>query len=133
MVPEPVFILPTDGVSINVIKHSNLGRIFMGGKDGCLYEITYQAQLGWFGKHCKKVNHSTGALSFLVPSFLNVALYEDDPIVNIEIDNSRNILFTLSEKGSIELYDLSTRGDSIKRVIKLSQSKIIHLATDIAK
>lgn len=93
----------------------------------------FQAQLGWFGKHCKKVNHSTGSLSFLVPSFLNAALYEDDPISRIEVDNSRHILFTLSEKGNIELFDLGIKGDSIKKIVKLSQSKIVSAATDIVK
>lgn len=92
-----------------------------------------QAQLGWFGKHCKKVNHSTGTLSFLVPSFLNVALYEDDPITRIEVDNPRHMLYTLSEKGCIEVYDLGADGDTIKKIIKLSQSKIVHLATDVVK
>lgn len=45
LVPEPVFVLPTDGVSMTVIQSSSLGRIFMGGKDGCLYEITYQVRI----------------------------------------------------------------------------------------
>lgn len=42
LVPEPVFVLPTDGVSMLCVKSTAKGRIFMGGKDGCLYEITYQ-------------------------------------------------------------------------------------------
>lgn len=42
LVPEPVFVLPTDGVSMMSVKSTCKGRIFMGGKDGCLYEIVYQ-------------------------------------------------------------------------------------------
>lgn len=42
LVPEPVFVLPTDGISMMCVKSTAEGRIFMGGKDGCLYEITYQ-------------------------------------------------------------------------------------------
>ncbi|XP_073944058.1 nuclear pore complex protein Nup154 [Choristoneura fumiferana] len=133
LVPEPVFVLPTDGVSMMSVKSTSSGRIFMGGKDGCLYEITYQAQLGWFGKHCSKINHSTSALSFLVPSFLNAALYDEDPIVKIEVDNSRNILYTLSEKGCIEVFDLGQNGDSLSRVVRLTQGKIVSSATDIVK
>lgn len=45
LVPEPVFVLPTDGVSMMSVKSTSNGRIFMGGKDGCLYEITYQVLL----------------------------------------------------------------------------------------
>ncbi|XP_053623527.1 nuclear pore complex protein Nup154 [Plodia interpunctella] len=133
LVPEPVFVLPTDGVSMMSVKSTAKGRIFMGGKDGCLYEITYQAQLGWFGKHCKKVNHSTSALSFLVPSFLNAALYDEDPIVRIEVDNSRHILYTLSEKGCIEVFDLGSDGEGFSRVVRLSQGKIVSSAMDIVK
>ncbi|XP_060810852.1 nuclear pore complex protein Nup154 [Amyelois transitella] len=133
LVPEPVFVLPTDGVSMMSVKSTAKGRIFMGGKDGCLYEITYQAQLGWFGKHCKKVNHSTSALSFLVPSFLNAALYDEDPIVKIEVDNSRHILYTLSEKGCIEVFDLGNDGESLSRVVRLTQGKIVSSAMDIVK
>lgn len=44
LVPEPVFVLPTDGVSMLCVKSNSKGRIFMGGKDGCLYEITYQVR-----------------------------------------------------------------------------------------
>lgn len=93
----------------------------------------FQAQSGWFGEHCKKVNHSTSALSFLVPSFINAALYDEDPIVKIEVDNSRHILYTLSEKGCIELYDLGSDGLSTNRITRLSQGKIVSLAVDIVK
>lgn len=133
LVPEPVFVLPTDGISMMCVKSTANGRIFMGGKDGCLYEITYQAQLGWFGKHCKKVNHSTSTLSFLVPSFLSAALYDEDPIVKIEVDNSRHILYTLSEKGCIEVFDLGEDGDDLSRVVRLTQGKIVSSAFDIVK
>ncbi|CAG9783700.1 unnamed protein product [Diatraea saccharalis] len=133
LVPEPVFVLPTDGISMMSVKSTANGRIFMGGKDGCLYEITYQAQLGWFGKHCKKVNHSTSALSFLVPSFLNAALYDEDAIVKIEVDNSRNILYTLSVKGCIEVFDLGADGEGLSKVVRLTQGKIVSSAVDIVK
>ncbi|XP_023943990.2 nuclear pore complex protein Nup154 [Bicyclus anynana] len=133
LVPEPVFVLPTDGVSLLCVKSTSKGRIFMGGKDGCLYEITYQAQLGWFGKHCKKINHSTSTLSFLVPSFLNAALYDEDSIVKIEVDNTRHILYTLSGKGCIEVFDLGSDGESLTKVVRLSQGKIVSYAMDIAK
>ncbi|CAH0604650.1 unnamed protein product [Chrysodeixis includens] len=133
LVPEPVFVLPTDGISMMCVKSTATGRIFMGGKDGCLYEITYQAQLGWFGKHCKKVNHSTSTLSFLVPTFLSAALYDEDPIVKIEVDNSRHILYTLSEKGCIEVFDLGVDGEGLSRVMRLTQGKIVSSAVEIVK
>ena len=69
--PEPLFSLPTDNVGMLDIQGTPEGRIFLGGKDGCLYEVVYQAEDGWFSRKCKKINHSTSMLSFLVPSFLS--------------------------------------------------------------
>lgn len=92
-----------------------------------------QAESGWFGKRCKKINHSTGTLSFLMPSFLNVAFSEDDPIAKIAIDNSRHILYTLTEKGSIEVYDLGDKGNTIHRVAKVGQSSIVQQAMNVVK
>jgi len=69
---KPIFVIATDNVSISVIKGTDDGRIFLGGRDGCLYEIFYQAESSWFGKRCKKINLSQGLVSFMVPSFLKV-------------------------------------------------------------
>lgn len=69
---RPVFVIGTDNVSISVIKGTDDGRIFLGGRDGCLYEIYYQAESSWFGKRCKKINLSQGLVSYMVPSFLKV-------------------------------------------------------------
>lgn len=64
---------------------------------------------------------------------MNAALYDEDPIVKIEVDNSRHILYTLSEKGCIEVYDLGKDGSGLSRVTKMSQGKIVSLAMDIIK
>lgn len=72
LMSKPIFILSTDNVSINVVVGSDNGRIFLGGRDGCLYEISYQAESSWFGKRCKKINHSQGIVSYMVPNFLKV-------------------------------------------------------------
>jgi hypothetical protein len=42
LLPEPLFTIPTDNTFIMHIVGTNIGRIFMAGKDGCLYEIIYQ-------------------------------------------------------------------------------------------
>lgn len=69
----------------------------------------------------------------MVPSFLNAALYDEDPIVKIEVDNSRHILYTLSEKGCIEVFDLGSDGEDLSKVVRLSQGKIVSLSLDIVK
>lgn len=42
LTPEIIYSVPTDGVPIKVIRGTENGRIFLGGRDGCLYEIVYQ-------------------------------------------------------------------------------------------
>lgn len=69
--PEPLFHLPSDNVGMMCIEGTPEGRLLLGGKDGALYEVTYQARDGWFSKRCQLVNHSVSHLSFLIPSFLS--------------------------------------------------------------
>lgn len=39
---EPVFTVPTDGVIVTNVVGTDSGRIFLGARDGNLYEIVYQ-------------------------------------------------------------------------------------------
>jgi nuclear pore complex protein Nup155 len=68
-----------------------------------------------------------------MPSFLNLAFGEEDPIVQISIDNSRNILFTLTEKGRIEVFDLGGGGASTSRVTSMNQVTIVQYAVSVVK
>jgi len=60
LLPEPLFSVPTDGVHVMHIEATQHGRIFLAGKDGCLYELAYQVcvarielrQLAWDGDIC---------------------------------------------------------------------------------
>jgi len=62
--------LPSDNVHMLRVAGTQNGRIFLCGRDGCLYELAYQAEDGWFSRKCRKVNHSQSPLSSLVPTFL---------------------------------------------------------------
>ncbi|XP_038599878.1 nuclear pore complex protein Nup155 isoform X2 [Tachyglossus aculeatus] len=133
LLPDPLYSLPTDNTYLLTITSTDNGRIFLAGKDGCLYEVAYQAEAGWFSQRCRKINHSKSSLSFLVPSLLQFTFSEDDPIVQIAIDNSRNILYTRSEKGVIQVYDLGHDGQGMSRVASVSQSSIVSAAGNIAR
>ena len=45
LMPEPLYAVPTDNVQMLAIKGTDNGRIFMAGRDGCLYEIEYQVMI----------------------------------------------------------------------------------------
>lgn len=68
---KPIFIVNTD-VAITTVVGTKDERIFLGGRDGCLYEISYRAESSWLGKRCWKLNHSQGLMSYMVPGFLKV-------------------------------------------------------------
>lgn len=72
-------------------------------------------------------------MSFLVPSFLNAALSDVDGIIQISIDDSRHVLYILTEKGSIEVCDLGEKGNSFSRVSKMSQGTLVNQAMNTVK
>lgn len=133
LLPEPLFSIPTDNTYIVSITGAPNGRIFMAGKDGCLYELVYQADDGWFSRKCRKINHSTSTLSFLVPSFLNFSFSEDDPLLQLSLDDSRNILYACTEKGTIQVFDLGQDGKSMSKVASIPLNNIVHSASLIAR
>lgn len=42
LISEPIFTISNENVVTNVIKTTTSGRVFLGGKDGNLYEIVYK-------------------------------------------------------------------------------------------
>lgn len=126
---KPIFVLNTDNITISCVEGSDDGRIFLGGRDGCLYEVCYQAESNWLGKRCKKVNHSQGLLSYVLPGFLKG--FSEDPITKMSIDNQRNMLYVLTEKGAIEAWDISE--NSARRIMRMSQNDITNAAINHIK
>jgi len=43
--PNPVFSIPSDNIYMTCMTGTQSGRIFLGGKDGCVYEVAYQVSL----------------------------------------------------------------------------------------
>ncbi|XP_055641373.1 nuclear pore complex protein Nup154 isoform X2 [Toxorhynchites rutilus septentrionalis] len=129
---KPIFVLNTDNVAVTCVEGTSDGRIFLGGRDGCLYEIYYQAESNWFGKRYKKVNHSQGLMSHLVPGIFKV-FSENDSISKITIDNSRKLLYVLTEKGAIEAWDIGTDSNTVKRLARISQNDIASSAANIQR
>uniref|UniRef100_A0A182W7E4 Uncharacterized protein n=1 Tax=Anopheles minimus TaxID=112268 RepID=A0A182W7E4_9DIPT len=128
----PIFVLNTDNVAIMCVQGTDDGRIFLGGRDGCLYEVSYQAESNWFGKRCRKINHSQGLMSHLVPGIFKI-FTESDSVEKITVDNSRNLLYVLMSKGSIEAWELGKDAGSTRRIARLSYKEIISSASMILR
>jgi hypothetical protein len=127
---QPIYTIPTDNVIINTIKASNsTGRLFLGAKDGCLYEFVYQNQTSWLSSQTKKVNLSHNKLYYFIPSIFN--FNDADSIVQIELDESRNILYTRSENSTIQVFYLGANGLEASKINYLTCSTIAGKAASL--
>lgn len=131
--PEPLFTIPSDNVYLTSICGTTNGRIFLAGKDSCLYEVVYQVQKVWFGKQCYKINHSSSKMSFVVPTFVTNAFYKEDPISQLAVDNSRSIIYYRTELGNIKLCYLGDEMDQFKFVTSANSSSIAAEAHYVAR
>lgn len=66
-----------------------------------------------------------------MPSFVTVALSEEETIIQISVDDSRNILYTLGDKGTITVWDIDNDGAS--KVTSLSQASLVQNAVHVVK
>jgi len=54
-------------------------------------------------------------------------------MVQIRVDNSRNILYCRSEKGTLQAYDLGTDGKGLSKVASIPLQNIVHNASHVAR
>lgn len=45
LLPDPLFTLASDNVTMQSVLGTPMGRLFLGGNDGSLYEIAYQVSI----------------------------------------------------------------------------------------
>lgn len=95
------------GLDINVFAASpSTGRIFFGGSsDTDVHEVTYQQEERWFQGRCGRVNHTSSRLSAFRPSMslTNLAQSAAEHVVQMALDDSRNLLYTLSSSSTIQI------------------------------
>ena len=101
--------VPTKGLDVTVIAGSAVsGRIFFTGtSDNDLYELTYQSEEKWFQNRCGIACHtSKGWMSSLTP-ILNFGVVADtEHTIQIVIDDTRDLLYTLSSRSTIRVFHL---------------------------
>ena len=99
------------GIDVTVIAHSaKQGRVFFGGRtDNEIYELTYQQQDGWFSSKCAKVCHTRSTAQTLTMSF-SMGSTNQEYVEQIEVDDSRDLLWTLSSKSTIRLFHMKSDG-----------------------
>ena len=112
----------TDNVKMISVASSADGRVFLGGADGNLYEVVYNAKETWRQKKCVKVCHTKGIRAYL-PSFIPSSLMgAPQPIVQVVVDDTRHVLYTRSESSVIAVFDLGAGGsDAPSKVAETSE------------
>ncbi|MCJ1419694.1 hypothetical protein MMC32_006050 [Xylographa parallela] len=100
--------LPIRGMDVNLIEGSAAtGRIlFTGRSDNDVYEFTYQQEEKWFQSRCGKINHTSKGITTLTPSFLFTQRQEQEHTVQMVIDDSRRLLYTLSSRSTVRVFHM---------------------------
>ncbi len=117
----------TNGVSFIVGTAS--GRIFLGGRvDTDVHEIFYQQEEKWFSSRVGRTNHSHPGWSSVMPAFpAGLDFWAQKTTEGLEqmvVDNSRNLLYTLSNKSTIRTYHLEGP-DKLTKVIEKTMNECL--------
>ncbi|CAN0131010.1 unnamed protein product, partial [Ectocarpus fasciculatus] len=139
------FRAPTDGVSmLKIAAHPN-GRVFMAGKDGNLYELTYSVAYGfWYSvfsvgnpvpsRQCSRLAHksSSGGPGPVNSMFALLGLRRAERVlVDVVVDPLRNVLYTLDLAGDVDLFDLGGDGNSTTQ--KACHNNVFNIWTRAAR
>lgn len=100
------------GIDVTIVEGSAAsGRIFFSGSGSDdVYEITYQQEERWFQSRCAKVLHTSKNVSIFAPTFLLGSRAPTDYLRQIVVDDSRNLLYTLSAKSTIRTFHMKSNG-----------------------
>ncbi|KAH8687014.1 Non-repetitive/WGA-negative nucleoporin C-terminal-domain-containing protein [Ilyonectria robusta] len=123
-------LLPLRGNDVRVITGSANGRIFFGGSsDIDINELYYQSEEKWFSNRCGKINHTNPGWSSVVT--LQSGFWSQkspEHLVDIVIDDSRNLVYTLSSRSTIRTYHM----EAPDRLNKVIEKEKVHCLRDIA-
>ncbi|ORZ33539.1 Nup133 N terminal like-domain-containing protein [Catenaria anguillulae PL171] len=102
--------VPADGVSVTAITSTREGRIFLGGYDGHVYELTFTPdtrlldRIPIFGsgsdpsrRKLQKTNHTQSMLIKCLPDFIAHRLDNQGPIKSLTVHNEQGYLIVLYE------------------------------------
>ncbi|KAI8715312.1 hypothetical protein NCS52_01038600 [Fusarium sp. LHS14.1] len=122
--------LPLRGTDVRIIKGAANGRIFFGGSNDIdIHELYYQSEEKWFSNRCGKINHTNPGWSSVVT--LQGGFWSQktpEHLKDIVIDDSRNLVYTLSSRSTIRTYHM----EAPDRLNKVIEKEKVHCLRDIA-
>ena len=115
---------------LKIAAHPN-GRVFMAGKDGNLYELTYTVAYGFLysvffvgdpsgTRKCERVTHKSNGGPSPIHSVLALFGYRnaERTLVDVVVDPLRNVLYTLDLAGNMDLFDLGADGNQTTQKVR---------------
>lgn len=117
---------------VSVIAGSSTGRILVGGgSDTDVHEIYYQQEEKWFSSRVGKINHTHPGWSSVVPILPTHLDFwsqrNSEHLVDIVVDDSRKLVYTLSNMSTIRTYHM----DTPNTLTKVIEKERIHCLRDI--
>lgn len=108
------------GSDVRTIAGTADGRIFFGGtSDVDIHELYYQSEEKWFSNRCGKINHTNPGWSSVVSVHSNFwAKREPEHVVDIAVDDSRKLVYTLSNRSTIRTYHMDGPNRLNKVIVK---------------
>ena len=84
-----------------------------------IYELYYQQEEKWFSSRTGKINHSSPGWTSVVPRAPSLlwGTKSNEVIIDIVIDDTRNLLYSLSNTSTIRTYHMEG-ADRLTRVIE---------------
>ncbi|KAI0198004.1 Non-repetitive/WGA-negative nucleoporin C-terminal-domain-containing protein [Astrocystis sublimbata] len=117
--------LPWKGAT-RVLAGSATGRIFFTSQnDSDIHELYYQQEEKWFSSRVGKINHSGPGWGAVVPNPVSLwGKSGTEHIVDIVIDDSRNLLYSLSDRSTVRTYHMEAP-DKLTKVIEKTKNDFL--------
>ncbi|KAI0536634.1 Non-repetitive/WGA-negative nucleoporin C-terminal-domain-containing protein [Xylaria digitata] len=118
--------LPLRGEA-HIIAGSASGRIFFTGQiDEDIYELYYQQEEKWFSSRTGKINHTYPGWSAVMPNPAQILWRKNaaEHIVNLVVDDSRNLLYSLSNTSTVRTYHMEAP-DKLTKVIEKTKNDFL--------
>ncbi|KAL7627249.1 hypothetical protein AAE478_001438 [Parahypoxylon ruwenzoriense] len=113
--------LPMRGAEADVIAGSADGRIFFAGhSDSDIYELSYQQEEKWFSSRISRINHTSRGWAATVPRPAQIlwGATANEHIINIVVDDSRKLLYSLSNTSTVRTYHMEAPNKLTKVIEK---------------
>ncbi|KAI1347078.1 Non-repetitive/WGA-negative nucleoporin C-terminal-domain-containing protein [Xylaria sp. FL0043] len=111
----------------HLIVGSASGRIFFTSQHDCdICELYYQQEEKWFSSRTGKINHSHPGWSAVVPNPSQMLWGKSaaEHIVDLAIDDTRNLLYTLSNTSTVRTYHIEAP-DKLTKVIEKTKNDFL--------